>query len=244
MENNKVDIFMTIYWSDWMRDTSHLSLQEQGAYLMVVRCYWNNQGPLDDDKTRLYRSSGAQSRSEKESVNLVLETYFLHENGKYHHKRIDSELVKAIDNKKKKVDRAKKAAAAKHGAASSAPSTAQAGDKQCPSPSTSYLFSDTNVSDETPPPIDFKKIIFGEGLKYLSNATGKKESQLRSLMGKWCKAGDGRVADAIIRAEKEKAVDPIAFIQAILYKGADNGKHTGIDKKDWHSGTDGFGVVR
>jgi len=109
----KTDIWMPIYWPDWVRDTAQLSLQEQGAYLILTKEYWNKQGKLCDDKTRLYRSCGAQSRSEKESVNFILDTYFLHENGMYINKRIDEELVKAAENKVTQRKRTEAARAAK-----------------------------------------------------------------------------------------------------------------------------------
>lgn len=102
-------IWMPIYWADWMKDTSRLSLQEQGAYFMLLKEYWNNGGALPDDKTRLYRSCGAQSRSEKESINTILEAYFLHENGVYYHERIEGELLKAKETRARHKERSKKA---------------------------------------------------------------------------------------------------------------------------------------
>ena len=113
MSSVKTDIWMPIYWPDWVRDTAQLSLQEQGAYLMLTKEYWNKRSELCDDKTRLYRSCGAQSRSEKESVNFILDTYFLHENGMYISKRIDEELARAAENKVTQQKRTEAARAAK-----------------------------------------------------------------------------------------------------------------------------------
>ena len=86
------NIWMPIYWGDYTKDTAGLSLQEHGAYIMLIKEYWNNGGPISDNKTRIYRSSGSQSRSEKASINFILETYFLHQNELsslfYHYQKI------------------------------------------------------------------------------------------------------------------------------------------------------------
>jgi len=108
-----ISIWMPITWNDWMKDTSMLSLQEQGAYFMIVKEYWNNQGAISDDKTRIYRSCGAQTRSEKESINFILKTYFLHQNCTYIHNRIDEEIAKAKANKASQAERTKAATAAR-----------------------------------------------------------------------------------------------------------------------------------
>lgn len=164
MRSVNVDIFMTIYWSDWMRDTSGLSLQEQGAYLMLCRMYWQNRGPIDDNKTRIYRSCGAQSRSEKESINHVLEAYFLHEldtnleskndsletkkmheNYVYRHKRIDKEIAQAIDYKKKKAEAGRKGGASK----GVSKTEAKGEDMFKPSPSPSPEDKDIKISSSS-----------------------------------------------------------------------------------------------
>lgn len=125
------NIWTPIYWSDWMKDTAMCSLQEHGAYFMLLKEYWNNGGAITDDKTRIYRSCGAQTRSEKESINYILETYFLHENCKYQHKRIDAEISSALKNKRIHKERSEKANAAK----ASYKESSKASSKAPPSPS-------------------------------------------------------------------------------------------------------------
>lgn len=250
-------IWMPLYWSDWMRDTARLSLQEQGAYFMLLKEYWNNGGPLTNDKTRIYRATGAQSRSEKESVNLILETYFLHENGMYRHARIDAELAEAAENKdiQRKRTEAARAARAKRTetVTENVTDTVTASPSPSPSPSTNVdIGSDTNVSGESgasPPVIDFKKIIFDDGLKWLADRTDKDPDKLRSLLGKWCKHGADRVAAALIRAQEQSAVDPISFIEASL-RGDTRGnnpkpsaRRSRFGEQDYTAGTEGFDVI-
>lgn len=93
-----------------------------------------------------------------------------------------------------------------------------------------------------PPEIDFKKIIFSDGLKWLEQKTGKPPDKLRPLVGSWCKHGDDRLAAAIIKAQKDSAVDPIAYITKILGGGnaKSTGQHTGFDEIDYESGAREF----
>lgn len=65
---------------------------------------------------------------------------------------------------------------------------------------------------EASPSGDPKSIIFGSGLALLQRA-GLTERQARGLLGKWCKDhGDAAVIDALGRAQREGAIDPVAFI--------------------------------
>lgn len=128
-----------------MKETARLSLQEQGAYFMIMKEYWNNGGPIEDDKTRIYRSCGAQSRSEKESVNLILGTYFLHENGMYKHTRIDRELSDAYENKEKNRKRTEKATAARKKTTSNVTTNVTS----TPSPSPSPILSEDKSSSSS-----------------------------------------------------------------------------------------------
>ncbi len=115
------NVWMPIYWSDWRNDTEGLSFHEEGAYLNLVRVYWNNFGPLTTDKKILYRMCGAQNGSEKRSINRILERYFWLENSEkygekvsvYHHNRIDKEIAKAIERVGKNQQRTAAATAAR-----------------------------------------------------------------------------------------------------------------------------------
>lgn len=104
----------------------------------------------------------------------------------------------------------------------------------------------TGVPPPAVPPIDFKKIIFNEGLVYLSAATGKPKESLRSLVGKWIsRGGEANVAAAIIAAQKESAIEPIGFIEKTL--GKPNGKpklqHTGFADTDYAGSAKDSGFV-
>ena len=67
------------------------------------------------------------------------------------------------------------------------------------------------------------KFIFNEGLEFLLRNSPRKETGLRSLLGKLRqKYGDQAVADALGVAIDTKPSEPIAFIQGCLRKGSDD----------------------
>lgn len=104
-----ISIWMKIVWSDYSRDTTSLSLQEHGAYFILMREYWINRGALKADINRLYRACGAMTQSEKDSVLFILNKYFIYtKDGKYLHKRIEAELAEATEFKRKKSEAGKK----------------------------------------------------------------------------------------------------------------------------------------
>src|ERR1700752_69520 len=85
-------------------------------------------------------------------------------------------------------------------------------------PTPTPISSDTDVSGEPEvSPVDFKKTIFQEGLKWLVERSKRKESPLRSMLGKWCRDyGDAAVFGAIMDAQRVSAIEPIAFIEKAL----------------------------
>lgn len=55
--------FMKMYWADYEADTSDLSLEEHGLYLMLIKAYWERQGPLPFDDRKLARLVGSNPRT-------------------------------------------------------------------------------------------------------------------------------------------------------------------------------------
>lgn len=108
-----VSIWMPIVWSDYDKDTSRLSLEQHGVYLMLIKEYWNNGGAIENDLTGIYRSLGALNESEQKNIQFILEKYFKLKENFYTHSRIDEELRKAKDNKKIQQDRTKAATEAR-----------------------------------------------------------------------------------------------------------------------------------
>lgn len=79
---------------DWIRDTAHLSMTEEGAYRRLVDLYYTREAQLPGFKEccRLVRASREEEVS---AVKTVLEEFFTVINGGYHHKRCDAEITHA-----------------------------------------------------------------------------------------------------------------------------------------------------
>ena len=137
----KVDIWMPLYIADYLADTSRLTTEQHGAYLLLLIDYWRNGSLPDDDAilaqiTRLSPHAWSIARS-------TLQAYFKHEGGMWIHTRVEAELSNAKESREKAKTRASTAAKARWNAPSNAASIPQAMPKdmlvQCPSPSPSEV---------------------------------------------------------------------------------------------------------
>lgn len=87
--------FYKRYMGDYMRDTSHLTLTDHGAYTVLLDHYYSTGRPLPGDAETLYRICRATTKPEQQSVKSVAETFFpLHDDGLRHNDRADKELAK------------------------------------------------------------------------------------------------------------------------------------------------------
>ncbi len=78
---------------DYVRDTVHLSMIEDGAYNRFLdRYYATEQGIPDDQK---YRVARAHSKEEKTAVDTVLAEFFTLESGLWIKRRVQEEIAKA-----------------------------------------------------------------------------------------------------------------------------------------------------
>jgi uncharacterized protein YdaU (DUF1376 family) len=130
----KVDIWMPLYVADYLADTSRLTTEQHGAYLLLLMDYWRNGPPPDDDFilqqiTKLRPDAWSNAKA-------VLKQFFQVENGEWKHSRVEKELSDAKDKKERQTARAR-AGAEKRWSKKDATSIAQALPKQCPSPSPS-----------------------------------------------------------------------------------------------------------
>ena len=134
---------MPLYVNDYLGDTMHLSPEKHGIYLLLMLHYWK-RGPIANEP----QEYSLIARIEGEKVLSVLEEFFSLSDGMWNHKRIDSELEIARENKQRRVSRAKKAADARWNATSNATSTPQAMLNECSSPSPSPSPSNTPATDK------------------------------------------------------------------------------------------------
>jgi len=85
--------WMPIYWADYRMDTSHLTMPQHGAYLLLIGQHWV-RGFLPgniDDCARICRTD---TDDERQDVAKVLAEFFELVNGRYVNKRVLEEIAK------------------------------------------------------------------------------------------------------------------------------------------------------
>jgi hypothetical protein len=66
-------------------------------------------------------------------------------------------------------------------------------------------------------PGGLKTQLFGSCLKWLCQASGRPETQLRKMLGRWVgQHGEGAVLEAITIAQRDQAVSPVGYVEKIL----------------------------
>jgi uncharacterized protein YdaU (DUF1376 family) len=90
------DTWMPFYIGDYLRDTSRLTTEGHGAYMLMIFDYWAAGKPLPDDDSQL----AAVTRLSIQKWRVLKPTlahFFLIGDGIWRHKRIDEELARATD---------------------------------------------------------------------------------------------------------------------------------------------------
>ncbi len=77
---------------DYLVDTAHLSILEDGAYRRLMDRYYTTEQPIPADEAALFRVLRARSEDEKEAVRVVLSEFFTLTGNAWSHKRCDSEI--------------------------------------------------------------------------------------------------------------------------------------------------------
>ena len=88
--DTKVDIFIPLYIGDYLKDTTFLTTEQHGAYLLMLFACWAH-GAIPNSEKVICRTTGLSPESWQESKDVLL-AYFKIKDGKIHHSRIDKEL--------------------------------------------------------------------------------------------------------------------------------------------------------
>lgn len=108
-KEKRADIWMPLYIADYLADTSHLSTEEHGAYLLLLMNAWTNEGVLPVNEERLRRIT-RMDRASWEASWPELKTFFYEDDGQLRHHRLDAELVRAKANVKQRSEAGKASA--------------------------------------------------------------------------------------------------------------------------------------
>jgi uncharacterized protein YdaU (DUF1376 family) len=79
---------------DYIKDTAHLSILEDGVYRRLIDAYYNSEAPLSSDLKECFKLVRAKNKKEIEAVEYILEKFFDLEDDGFHHKRCDEEIAK------------------------------------------------------------------------------------------------------------------------------------------------------
>jgi len=107
------DTWMPLYIGDYLADTSRLSTEQHGAYLLILMDYWRNGPPLDDDKELASITKLPLAQWRKHAAKL--RGFFSAIDGRLVQKRADEERGKAGLVSSKRSQAGKAGAAAKWG---------------------------------------------------------------------------------------------------------------------------------
>jgi uncharacterized protein YdaU (DUF1376 family) len=87
--------YYPLHIGDYLRDTSHLSMLEDGAYRRMLDLYYASERPLPLNLDGLYRLLRAKSKAERDAVDTVLAEFFRRQDGGWHNARADEEIARA-----------------------------------------------------------------------------------------------------------------------------------------------------
>ena len=79
---------------DYARDTSTLTMIQDGAYRRLLDSYYQREGPLPSDRLMIYRMCRAQTSAEKHAIDFILDKHFTQVNGHVLNTRADKEILK------------------------------------------------------------------------------------------------------------------------------------------------------
>ncbi len=86
---------------DYLRDTAHLSMLEDGAYRRLIDAYYIREAPLPANLRDVFRLVRAQSKQDREAVETVLREFFSEGPDGWRHGRCDREIERFREKSEK-----------------------------------------------------------------------------------------------------------------------------------------------
>lgn len=218
----KTDTWMPLYIGDYLADTSHLTTEQHGAYLLLLMALWKRgTAGLPDCDENLAAASRVSITRWRSMRSVLIDGLLLRsEAGVVTQKRLAAELSRSVN-----ITEARTEAGSKGGAKAAANrqqtgiANAVANEQQNSTPSQSHTqeqrHSDAGASGAGAPP-DPADVIFGTGVPLLTSA-GVSDRNARAMLGMQRKQhGDDAVIEALQRCADEKPLQPVAWLQAAL----------------------------
>lgn len=141
----RADAWMPLYVADYMRDTPHLSVEQHGAYFLLIMACWTRGGSLPNDDRQLAQIAKMSAHNWKRHGEIIRQ-FFRAEGPALTHKRVTEEFQKA-----QRLSEVRREAGARGGrprAETEKPiGLANAPQTETPSPSPSPLQPPTEIED-------------------------------------------------------------------------------------------------
>lgn len=216
---------MPVFTDALLGDTTHLSLEEFGAYCLLLIVTWRNNGvALEDDDKLLARICRVTPKRWRERLRpQVIKFFDTKLDGRLHQKRLEKEWLNVAKHREKMRS---------NGAQGGRPKSLKNNETGKPK---GYLQHNLNETNPNPnpkedseakasaaaaapaAPPDPVKALWDKGLELLL-AARLPQARARSLVGGWRKEfSDEAVMSAIVACEKEAASEPVAFIAGCLH---------------------------
>jgi uncharacterized protein YdaU (DUF1376 family) len=141
----KPDEWMPLHIGAYHADTTHLTRDQHGAYILLLMAYWRRGGPLPADDGRLAAIAKA-TPAEWRKIRPAMVEFFTEQDGAWHQKRADEELSKAKRMTEAKAEAGRKGAASKWHSHGKTDGTAMA------EPSDSHRQTDAPIPQPKPTP--------------------------------------------------------------------------------------------
>lgn len=211
---NRVPYF-AFYPADFMNGVRGLTAQEVGVYTMILCRIYEESGPVEYHPRRLSTYCGMREATFVSVIEKLVDLDKLQlVDGMLSNRRAEGEISKRADGLKI-ASKAGKASAKKR-------QQNQSQDATPVQPPFNHTDTDTdkssvaNATDGETVAVDLSKDLFERGVKFLGRH-GVKESQARSVIGKWRKDHpDADILSAFMDCAKSGAIDPIPWITARL----------------------------
>ena len=89
--------WMPLYVGDYLADTSHLSAEAHGVYLLLLMRCWA-KGSIPADRMQCMSIAHAMHEQSRSIVDAIIDEFFVLQDDGYHNKRIDIEREKACQS--------------------------------------------------------------------------------------------------------------------------------------------------
>ena len=240
--------FLPLATDALIADTTHLTTEQFGAYLLLLCAQWRNNGqPLPDDDARLARIARCSNQRWTSKLRPVMaELFEINRCGAagWSQKRL-RETFKKVE-KKIEVNRASgslggraKSQKTKESDLATATDSLVANGYQPepePKPEPNTALSEEESSGKKPLN-GCTNEVWGKGIGWLVSITDRPENQCRALIGKWlASAAPEEVLETMRNAHRNQPADPVQWITAQLLRGVPThlqAVSASLSKEDW-----------